>query len=202
MKAPFNMEKFSAKSAVEFLLYGNRLKRVSRGGWLLKGIKDPESVAEHCYGTGMMALILARAQGLDELQIVRTALLHDIGESVIGDIIWEHGAQSSAEGKYNKHLAEVEAVRRIFKLIGHEEAAAMGVDFLEQTTPEAWCIKEADKLEMLVQALEYEQHVKDPNVLVEFWENVAVYIKSDTAWQIFDECKRRSRITLPLPSRP
>ena len=75
-------------------------------------------------------------------------------------------------------------------------------EFLEQKTPEARAMKEIDKIEMVLQALAYEKEVEDPNSLVEFWESTAKYLKSDFAWGLFEELKRRSGITAPLPERP
>ena len=190
-----------AESAVAFMKIAMRLKTTPRTGWTKKGIAHPESVGDHCLMTGMLALPLARARGLDEAKVFRMAALHDAGESIIGDIVRERGAVSHTEQQAAKHVHETAAIAKLFDLTHDAETKAVLIEFLEQKTPEAKLVKECDKLEMLFQALEYENAVSDPNTLVEFWENVAKYIHSDDAWAIFDALKRESRITVPLPTR-
>ena len=64
------------------------LKNIPRQGWKEKlGINNPESVADHSYSTTVMSMILSDLEGLNSEKIIRMALLHDLAESVIGDII-------------------------------------------------------------------------------------------------------------------
>ncbi|MEM3907358.1 MAG: HD domain-containing protein, partial [Nitrososphaerota archaeon] len=56
----------------------HRLKETKRTGWLERGVKDPESVASHSYGVAVLTLLIAHEKGLDTLNAVATALLHDL----------------------------------------------------------------------------------------------------------------------------
>ena len=64
------------------------LKKLPRMGWLIE--KAPhESLADHSFGAAIIALALARMEGLGEAEeaaLVRRALLHDLHESRIGDL--------------------------------------------------------------------------------------------------------------------
>ena len=64
------------------------LKNVPRQGWKEKlEMKYPESVADHSYSVTIMSMIISDLEGLNTEKIIRMALLHDLAESVIGDII-------------------------------------------------------------------------------------------------------------------
>src|ERR1041384_4578379 len=69
-----------------------RLKRLDRTGWTLRGFPNgTESVAAHSFGVGVTAMLLAdevRAHGvsIDVEQVLRIALLHDWAEARVGDM--------------------------------------------------------------------------------------------------------------------
>ena len=63
------------------------LKNVPRQGWKEKlEIDNLESVADHSYSTTVISMILSDMEGLNTEKIVRMALLHDLAESITGDI--------------------------------------------------------------------------------------------------------------------
>ena len=63
------------------------LKTIHREGWKENlQINYPESVADHSYSVSVMSMILADLEGLNTEKIIKMALLHDLAESIIGDI--------------------------------------------------------------------------------------------------------------------
>jgi len=63
------------------------LKNIPRQGWKDKLDMDyVESVADHSYSAAMMSMVLSDLEGLDTEKIIKMALLHDLAESVVGDI--------------------------------------------------------------------------------------------------------------------
>jgi len=42
-----------------------RLKDTVRAGWVLRGIRDPESVADHSWGTALLCMIYGPSAGID-----------------------------------------------------------------------------------------------------------------------------------------
>jgi len=71
------------------------LKNVPRQGWKEKlGIINPESVAEHSYSTAVISMILSDLEGLNTEKIIKMSLLHDLAESIIGDIIPDNIAKN------------------------------------------------------------------------------------------------------------
>ena len=67
-----------------------RLKRLDRTGWTLRGLPNgTESVAAHSFGVTVAAMLLAdeiRARGteVDLEKVLRMALLHDWAETRVG----------------------------------------------------------------------------------------------------------------------
>ncbi len=195
-------EPVAAPFILDFLHHGIQLKEVARQGWILKGIRQPESVADHAFNCCILAMVYARARGLDERRMMALAITHDIGETIIGDRIWERGRIANAQKQRLKHDEERTAIRQIFSNGNLADVQALVEEFLDQKTEEARAMKEIDKLEMVMQALAYEQKVEDPSTLLEFWESAAKYLYSPFAWSIFEALKARSTITVPLPTRP
>ena len=77
-----------ASTTLQLLLDTSRLKRTLRTGWVMRGVPDPESVAEHTYGVAVLATILAELveQPLDRAKVATIALLHDLPEGALGDL--------------------------------------------------------------------------------------------------------------------
>jgi len=46
------------KESIGFILQAGILKNLPRTGWLLRGIKNPESVADHSYRTALLSMLL------------------------------------------------------------------------------------------------------------------------------------------------
>jgi putative hydrolase of HD superfamily len=134
-----------------------RLKRLYRQGWLKRGVPEElcESVAEHSFGTALLALLLAGSAGdggsLGKIDVSRAALLalvHEMGESYAGDITPVDGV-SMAE----KEKLEREAILRALE--GHPDIEwflSLWEEFESGATPESRFIRQLDRLEMGLQA--------------------------------------------------
>ncbi|GFR42290.1 hypothetical protein Agub_g3188, partial [Astrephomene gubernaculifera] len=169
-------------AAMDFLLLLQQLKLTKRTGWVRKNVNGPESIADHMYRMSMMAL-LATDSGVDVTRCIKMALVHDVAESIVGDIT-PHCGVSEAD----KHEAELRAVGRIRELLGAHTAAAREVECLwleyeAGASAEALLVKDLDKLEMIITAHQYEQ--AQPGLLLEeFFASTAGRFKTDTgkAW--------------------
>ena len=114
------------------------LKKVQRTGWVLKGVKDVESVAEHTWRVALMALILAPQLGLDQLKLTKMALVHDLGEASIGDIKWESGKKVIGSQK-KKHHDERKEINKMFAdNPSFKEYVGLWEEFVEQKTTEKY----------------------------------------------------------------
>ncbi|XP_024032437.1 HD domain-containing protein 2-like, partial [Morus notabilis] len=70
----------SVSGAIDFLSLCHRLKTTKRAGWVRRDVKDPESVADHMYRMGLMALIASDIPGVDRDRCMKMAIVHDIAE--------------------------------------------------------------------------------------------------------------------------
>lgn len=150
-----------------------RLKTVPRLGWLLRGVRDVESVAAHSYGVAFVAMLLAdlaRARGheVDAEKVLRMALLHDLTEARMGDLPSTIKPYFEAR---TLRVAEERAAREIFGELGPlgDEYYALWHEYEMRANLEARLVKAADKLDLLLQAREYEKG--GARGLDEFWEN-------------------------------
>ncbi|XP_041018716.1 5'-deoxynucleotidase HDDC2 isoform X2 [Juglans microcarpa x Juglans regia] len=157
-------------SAIDFLSLCHCLKKTKRTGWVRREIKDPESIADHMYRMGLMALIASDIPGVDRDKCIKMAIVHDIAEAIVGDI-----TPSDGISKAEKSRREREALDHMCKLLGGgsraQEIGELWSEYEENSSPEAKVVKDLDKVEMVLQALEYEnEQGKD---LEEFFQSTA-----------------------------
>lgn len=140
------------RALARFLHEAGLLKRVKRSGWLLAGVKDPETVAEHSWRVAVIAFVLAHMEGADPYRTTTLAVWHDTGESRSGDIPSVGRAYieaATADRIVADQVADVpaELALAIQGLIGEYE---------EHESLEAQLAHDADKLECLLTAREYQ----------------------------------------------
>ena len=129
-----------------------QLKQLYRQGWLRRGVSRErcESVAEHSFGTAVLALWLAGAYypELDTGKVIELALAHDFGEIYAGDII-----PSQEVSAQEKHQREAASVRRVVdKLPGGERYRRLWEEYERGESAEARFVRQIDRLEMGLQA--------------------------------------------------
>ena len=155
----------------EELTLEEQLKLTPRTGWVNHGVDKPESIADHMYRMSLMAMVAAKEMpGLDQNRCVKLALIHDLAEAIVGDIT-PHDPVSKEE----KAKMEADAMAKIRDMLGDslggEEVEALWHEYEDQVTDEAKLLKDLDKLEMIMQAGEYERaQGKD---LSQFFESTA-----------------------------
>ena len=150
-----------------------RLKRLERTGWTLRGLPNgTESVAAHSFGVGVTAMMLAdevKARGLavDCERVLRMALLHDWAETRVGDM-----PRTATEyfGADARKTAETRAFADIVDDLGAagSEYKTLYRDYEQRDSLEASLVKAADVIDLLVQALALER--AGARGLDEFWE--------------------------------
>jgi putative hydrolases of HD superfamily len=134
-----------------FLFETGHLKNLPRAGWLLLGIPLPESVAEHSFRVGMVGMVLAALDGADVGRTVALCLMHDVHETRIGDVpsVGRAYVTTAAPEAVTAHQATgmpSEVAKAVQELTAEYEAAE---------TAEARLARDADKVETLLQAVEY-----------------------------------------------
>lgn len=154
-----------------------RLKSLFRQGWLKRGIDKSkcETVADHTFGTAMISWLLAHEYlpKLNEVKVLKLALIHEMGEILVGDITPVDGV--SEADKYN---LEMNAVKEIFA--GLKDAdywIELWQEFEAEASPESRFVKIMDRVEMGLQANWYE--VESGLELREFKNSTLKALKKD-----------------------
>jgi putative hydrolases of HD superfamily len=157
---------------ISFLAELMRLKSVPRIGWLLRGVRDVESVAAHSFGVAVIAMLLAdraRARGVkvNVERLLRMALLHDLTETRTGDL------PSTIKSYFDKasiKAADESIAKEIFAELGdlNEPYLELWFDYERRASIESRLVKAADKLDLLMQSREYEKG--GARSLQEFWD--------------------------------
>ncbi|MFE5546633.1 HD family hydrolase [Streptomyces sp. NPDC056534] len=139
-------------SAVAHFLYeAGTLKNTRRTGWWMAGVRDPESVAEHSWRTSLIASVIAKLEGADPARAALLAVWHDTQEARTGDV--NHlGKKYSGSADPRQVTADQTA--------GMPEILASAVrdlvaEYEDKESLEAICARDADKLECMLQGLEY-----------------------------------------------
>lgn len=140
-----------------FLFEMGQLKQLARAGWLLLGIPQPESVAEHTFRVGIVGIALAAQEGADIGRTAALCLLHDSPESRIGDV--------PSVGRAYVSTASPEAVAA-HQTSGMPPALAevfqgLVAEYETAVTIESQVAHDADKVETLLQAVEYQAQGHD-----------------------------------------
>ena len=147
------------KDFIAFQEYIGKIKHLRRTGWVVRQVPNPETVAAHSWRMALMALHKAKelkAAGADVDRVVHICLLHDVGESVVGDIIPEiHQTEGPKISKEKKQQMENEAVQFLARTYHFPLLESAFNEYENQTTLEAKIVKNLDKLDMLLQAYEY-----------------------------------------------
>ena len=161
---------------IEMLLELQRLKKLDRTGWTLRGqAAGAESVAAHTYGVAVVAMMLAdeliaRGVGVNVERMLRMALMHDWAEARMGDMPRTGSRYFSAAARRE---AEGAAFDDIVEGVGTAQRKVYGelhVDYEERKSLEARLVKAADMIDLLLQALAFER--AGARGLDEFWENI------------------------------
>ena len=173
------------KKLIEFFKVTGGLKRIKRTGWVLKGIKEPESVADHVYRVCVMAMVLSRGRKLNKQKLLEMALIHDLGETVTSDIRFEEGKKVIASQKARDKM-EHDILKWILPWTGNAKYyLSLWYEFRDQSSPEAKFLKQVEKLEMSLQALEYQEFGVKKQLLDEFFENANKYISDPELKKMF-----------------
>jgi putative hydrolase of HD superfamily len=176
----------SLEELIEFSEIIGKLKVVKRAGWISHvGITKPESVADHSFRCAILAMFIGDLQGVNTEKLIRMLLLHDIQESITGD--YDYYAKEEI-GTPTVKLQERIAIKDILSRLPTKlkrKYSAIWQEYEDKTTREAMLANDIDKIEMLIQALEYEKEGYDSSKLEVFWTSSQNKIKTALGQDLF-----------------
>jgi len=179
---------------VGFIESAIKLKNLPRQGWIRVGIplSVVESVADHCYNTAMLSLLLVdlhnelyKDEQLSSELVMRIAIVHDLPECKYQDF------DKQVEILVGKdHYLEFKtqiltnASNELLSLILNENVKELWRktldDVIVKSSREAKFVSYVDKLEVIVQALAYEKQGYNPRIFDEYWNTSLDYLRSCT----------------------
>lgn len=171
------------KNIIDFLTKAGTLKDIRRRGWVLRGVKHPESIADHTFRMVLASWLLGDKARLNLGKVMKMALIHDLcevyaGDSTPYDVFLPRGKKelkkamlswpgfSKAEKQktsLQKYKKENKSLQRLIinlppRLKG--EIKSLWFDYERGLTKEGRFVRQIDRLENLLQALEYWQRDK------------------------------------------
>lgn len=160
-----------------------QLKRMKRSGWLMAGISNPESIAEHSFRTAILGYILASLEGADPMKTATICLFHDTGEARIGDL---HAvAKRYIKVGDSEERAISEQVQQLPQNIAGDILTLIH-EYEERASLEGLLARDADLLECIIQAREYQaQGYADVQVWI---TNCYGGLKTETAKSLAEAC--------------
>ncbi|MEU3059627.1 HD domain-containing protein [Streptomyces subrutilus] len=168
-------------AVARFLYEAGTLKNTARTGWWMAGVKQPESVAEHSWRTSLIASIIAKLEGADPARAAFLAVWHDTQETRTGDV--NHLGKKYSSG------ADPAAVTAD-QTAGMPELLASAIqglvaEYEAKDSPEAVCARDADKLECMLQGIEYRaQGYEDAQRWI---DNSRARLTTETGQRLADE---------------
>lgn len=160
------------------------LKRYKRTGWLIAGVRDPESIAEHSFRAAVIASVVAALEGANPERAAFLSLFHDTQETRITDI--PYIGKRYLKATANEQVTS-DQVRNVPEPVAEMVGDAVG-EYEEKTSLEAVCARDADKLECLLQATEYREQGHQN---VQPWiDSSLAALKTPTAKRLADEALR------------
>lgn len=156
----------NTNSIFEFIL---QLKNIPRSGWQKKlGIVRPESVADHAYSVAAIAMILSDVKKLNSEKTLKMAILHDLAESIIGDLTPDDGPRSQ------KIKLENTAMKKIISTLDtkiQKQYWSLWLEYQKGISKEAKLLHQVDKLDMALQANEYKKSGHSKQKLAPFFDS-------------------------------
>ncbi len=162
-----------------------KLKTLYRQGWLNSDIPEPlcESVADHSYSLALLCLyyIPKYPISLNSEIVLKTALIHDIAEAVIGDFTPSDSINS--KDKFKKESDTFISI--LHEYPEYEEWYELWLNFEKGSTPEGFFVKNMDKIEMLMQTVAY--HKQTETDLISFFQSTKILLNDEFFLNIYEE---------------
>jgi putative hydrolase of HD superfamily len=177
------MNKQEMENAILFFKQAFSLKHLDRAGWLRRKINPVESVASHSYGVSLIALYFLGKieEKVDAEKILKLCIVHDVAESLVGDMIHD-SLHDNTHTKEEKVKLEESAINELSELYG-DDLKLLWKEYEKRSSFEAQLVKQFDSIDTALQAYFYalehtidgaewivtgEKHIKHP-LLIEFY---------------------------------
>ena len=167
------------KEIFNFLTKIGDLKGRERRGWIIHGIENSETTAEHIFHLAIMVWILGgKKTNFDLDKAIKMALIHDLCEVYAEDLTpydpllpddpeetkeilkkWPKFTPEMKEKKEkDKHQMELEGLDKLLfdmPMDAKEDLRELWLEYERMSTPEAKFVKQTDKMANFLQGIDY-----------------------------------------------
>lgn len=163
----------STDSPVPFFHLLQLLKTTKRAGWLRFGIQNPESISDHMYRMSMITAMMpdSLTDRLDMKKCSQMALIHDMAESLVGDITPVDGVSKTEKSRRESEAMDYICNNLLGKFnrgLNGQKVRKIWQEYEDSKTPESLFVHDVDKVELIAQMVEYEREYKGEKDLGEF----------------------------------
>ncbi len=135
-----------------------RLKEERRRGWVQAlGLSAVESVGDHSFGVAFLSLYEAERRGYKVEKALKMALVHDLDEAITGDLTPRDKRQRGESAVERDRARAVSKVVAKFPPQLRKNYSRLLEELRLGTSREARLVKNLDRLEMALQAKQYER---------------------------------------------
>ncbi len=168
---------------LDFFYTSANLKKIPRQGWIDKlSVDKPESVADHTFSMAIIGMIFSDLENHNTEKILKIILLHDLAESITGDITPE---QISKE---EKTVLENNAIKKILNDLPpslQKQYCILWDEYQSNNSKEAKIVHQIDKLEMALQAKIYSNEEYSKEKLDSFFNSARNEITDPKLSELF-----------------
>ncbi|ATY67229.1 HD family hydrolase, putative [Cordyceps militaris CM01] len=172
-KLPGDAPVEGSSSPIAFFHMLERLKTTKREGWRRFGVERGESIADHMYRMSLISMFAppSLAPRLDLPKCIKMCLIHDMAELLVGDITPVDGVpkpeKSRREASAMDYLAG-DLLRGVPGGATGAEIRAIWQEYEDAQTLDSHYVHDVDKMELLLQMMEYERRSRGRLNLCEF----------------------------------
>jgi len=203
------------KNVLEFLLNAGKLKEIPRTGFVWLGIKNPETIAQHIFRVVFLNWVLGTrvTPKINLEHVIKISLVHDLCEVYAGDMTPYWGLLPKDEKKKIEMLKrwvrlpkevkerrdkikfkkEEKSLQRLIKDLPfkiRKEIESYWLEYERMISREGRFSKQGDKVETLLQALEYWGDTPDSPV-IGWWEEVEDLVDQPVLREFLKKIEKR-----------
>ena len=152
----------ASSSPVPFFHLLERLKTTKREGWRRFGINQGESISDHMYRMSLITMLApsSLATKINIPHCTKMALVHDMAESLVGDITPVEGVAKSEKSRRESATMDYLCTSLLGKVAdgrAGQDIRAIWQEYEDGETLEAKYVHDVDKMELILQMVEYEK---------------------------------------------
>jgi len=189
--------KQNSSSPIAFFHYVERLKLEKREGWRRFGLSKAESISDHMYRMSIITMLAPPelSSRLDIPRCTKMALIHDMAEGLVGDLTPVDGVPKVEKNRREAETMDWVAQSLLGKVHGGipgKEIRALWQEYEDSETLESKFVHDVDKIELILQMVEYERATNCTVDLSEFsYVATRICLEEMKSWaqEILDEQK-------------